>query len=126
LEQAGQKAPVFAKVAEAVTKLIDSTEKTSGEALLELSTLINAILYTQGETGVSGDLTAIETRDIGKQTTPASARMLKPLLEALTTKGSGRSEVIEEAFERGMFGDLRLVAPALRAWMILSEIADHR
>ncbi|MFO0882631.1 MAG: hypothetical protein U0894_00315 [Pirellulales bacterium] len=31
LEQSGQKAPVFTKVAQAVTKLVESTEKTSAE-----------------------------------------------------------------------------------------------
>ena len=56
LEAAGQKAPVFAKVAQSVTKLVESNEKTSSEALLEVSTLVNAILYTQGETGLAGDL----------------------------------------------------------------------
>jgi hypothetical protein len=115
LEQAGHKAPVFAKVAQAVTKLIDSTEKTSAEVLLDLSTLINAILYTQGETGRAGELAAIETTDLGQQATQASARVLKPLLEALSTTGSGRLEIIKEAHERGAFRDLRLVKPALTA-----------
>src|SRR6185437_7380203 len=36
LEQAGQKAPVFAKVAEAVKRLVESHEQTSAAALLEL------------------------------------------------------------------------------------------
>jgi hypothetical protein len=115
LEQAGQKAPVFAKVAQAVTKLVDSNETSSSEALLDLSTLINAILYTQGETGRAGQLAAIETTDLGQQATQASARVLKPLLEALSTTGSGRMEIIKDAHERGTFRDLRLVKPALGA-----------
>ena len=61
LEQAGQKAPVFAKVAEAVRRLVESDEKTSAAALLELATLVNAILYTQGETGIAGELKPLET-----------------------------------------------------------------
>jgi hypothetical protein len=115
LEQAGQKAPVFAKVAQAVTKLVESNDKTSSEALLDLSTLINAILYTQGETGRAGNVEAIETTDLGQQATQASARVLKPLLEALSTTGSGRLEIIKDAHERGAFRDLRLVKPALGA-----------
>jgi hypothetical protein len=115
LEQAGQKAPVFAKVAQAAAGLIASTEKTSAEALLELSTLINAILYTQGETGLAGELAAIETVDLGQHETQASARVLKPLLEALSTTGPGRMEVIKQAHERGAFRDLRLVGPSLAA-----------
>src|SRR3984957_10104754 len=67
LEQAGKKAPVFAKVAQAVTGVVESAEKTSAQALLELSTLVNAILYTQGETGLAGDIEPIETVELGQQ-----------------------------------------------------------
>jgi hypothetical protein len=112
LEQAGKKAPVFAKVAEAVKGIVESNEQTSAQALLELSTLVNAILYTQGETGLAGELTPIETIDLGQRQTHVSAQVLKPLLDALTTAGSGRMEVIEEAFENGAFCDWRLVGPA--------------
>ena len=115
LEQSGQKAPVFAKVAGAVTKLVESNEKSSADALLELSTLVNAILYTQGETGLAGKLQPIKTTDLGQRQTQTSARVLKPLLEALTTTGSGRLEVIKDAHERGAFRDLRLVSAALDA-----------
>jgi hypothetical protein len=115
LEQLGQKAPVFGKIAQAVTKLAESSEKESAEALLELSTLVIAVLYTQGETGAAGELTPIETTYLGQQQTPASARVLKPLIEALSTTGSGRMEVIQDAHQRDFFRDLRLVGPALAA-----------
>ncbi|MBI3467053.1 MAG: hypothetical protein HY000_28900, partial [Planctomycetes bacterium] len=61
LEQAGAKAPVFVKVAQAVKAVVDAQEQTSAPALLELTTLVNAILYTQGETGAAGTLEPIET-----------------------------------------------------------------
>jgi hypothetical protein len=115
LEKAGEKAPIFAKVAGSATKLVDGNEKGSAEALLELSTLVNAVLYTQGETGATGDLDPIETTNVSGHHTRTTARMLKPLMEALTTTGSGRLEIIKDAFERGAFSDLRLVKPALTA-----------
>lgn len=115
LEQAGAKAPVFAKVAQAVQGVVDSNEKTAPAALLELSSLVNAILYTQGETGCAGDLKPIETQDLGQQTTRTSARLLKPLLEALSQDGGGRVGIIEDAINRGLFSDLRLVRHALNA-----------
>jgi hypothetical protein len=125
LEQAGQKAPVFAKVAQAVTSVVESNDQTSAESLLELSTLVNAILYTQGETGIEGKLEPVETTDLGLQVTQTSARVLKPLLEALTTTGSGRLEIIKDAFERGAFKDLRLIKAALSALDdSYSEISD--
>src|SRR5688572_8413741 len=115
LEKSGEKAPVFAKVAQAVRAVVESNEKTASNALLELATLVNAILYTQGETGVAGELKPLETTDLGAQATQASARVLKPLLEALQSTGSGRLELIRDALDRGTFTDLRLVKPALRA-----------
>lgn len=125
LEQAGAKAPVFAKVAQAVGRLVESDEKSSAPALLELATLVNAILYTQGETGLAGELVPIESVDLGRPKTQASARVLKPLQEALTTTGGGRMEVIREAFERGAFHDFRLISPALAALDdTYAEIAD--
>ena len=125
LEQAGQKAPVFAKVAEAVNRLAESHEQSSAAALLELASLVNTILYTQGEIGAEGELTPLPTVNLGRFQTQASARVLKPLLEALTTTGSGRLEIIRDGFERGAFDDLRLIAPALAALDdSYSEIAD--
>jgi hypothetical protein len=125
LEQAGKKAPVFAKVGQAARQLVESNEKTSAAALLELTTLVNAILYTQGETGIDGELIPIETIDLGRPKTQASARVLKPLQDALTTTGSGRLEVIRSACERGAFHDLRLIGPALAALDdTYSEIGD--
>jgi len=125
LEQAGAKAPVFTKVAEAVKAVVEGKEQTSAPALLELTTLVNAILYTQGETGTAGMLEPIETSDLGAPVVQASARVLKPLLEALTTTGSGRMEVIRAAHERGAFRDLRLVKPALEGLDdVYAEIGD--
>lgn len=115
LETAGKKAPIFGKVAEAAQRLIDSTEKNSADALLELSTLVSSILYTQGETGISGRAKAIECVDLGPPVTGTSARVLKPLMEALTSTGSGRLEIIRDAEERGAFKDMRLVNPTLKA-----------
>lgn len=115
LEQTGAKAPVFARVAQAAQAVVDSNETTASAALLELASLTNAILYTQGETGLAGDLHPLETTDLGGHDTQTSARVLKPLLDALDSTGSGRLELVRDAVERGVFRDLRLVKPALNA-----------
>lgn len=115
LEQAGAKAPVFARVGQAAQAVVESDEKTASAALLELATLVNAILYTQGETGIAGEWKPLATTDLGAASTQASARLLKPLLEALKSTGSGRLEIVRDAIERGAFKDLRLVKPALSA-----------
>lgn len=115
LEKSAAKAPVFGKVAESIKKLIDSKPDESASSLLELNSLTSAILYTQGETGCEGELSPIETKDFGLSSSQTSARLLKPLIEALTTTGSGRMEVIKNAYEQGLFKDLRLIKPAVRA-----------
>jgi len=125
LEQAGKQAPVFAKVAEAATAVIDGPEESSAAALLELTSLVNAVMYTQGETGLVGELAPFETTDLGGTASQTSARVLKQLLEALSSTGSGRWELVKDAHERGLFRDLRLVKPALQAIDDpFSEIAD--
>jgi hypothetical protein len=125
LDQAGVKAPVFAKVSEAAKKVIEGPEALSAESLLELTSLVTAVLYTQGKTGQPGDLKPIDPINLGGELAQTSARLLKPLLESLRNTGSGRLEVIKEAHERGAFRDLRLIKPALEGLDdSYSEIAD--
>ncbi len=114
LEQAGAKAPVFARVAQAVQALVGAREQDSADALLELATLISAVLYTQGETGAPGTLEPIETVELPLPSRQTSARVLKPLMDALTTTGPGRLELVRDAYEQGAFHDIRLVQPALQ------------
>jgi hypothetical protein len=115
LEQAGAKAAVFAQVAKAIGDLVNGKEADSAARLLSLSTLLNAILYTQGRTGTEGDFRVLEMFGAGSCTTRTPARVLKPLIEALTSTGGGRFEVVQSAVERGAFNDLRLIEPAIRA-----------
>lgn len=115
LEQVAKKSPVLAKVLEGVKQLADAQERQAATALLELGMLINAILYTQGETSAEGKLEPLVPKDFGVHRTQTSARALKPILEALTSKGSGRLEIIKDAVDRNLFFDLRLVRPALLA-----------
>lgn len=126
LEKAAAKAPVFAKVSQSIERLISASEKDAPQALLDLSSLLNAILYTQGQTGATGKLKAIESTEMEIQSTQTSARVVKPLIEALTTTGSGRQNLITEAFENGAFNDLRLVNYAIDALDDkFGEIADY-
>src|SRR5215471_11650178 len=64
LESAGAKAPVFAQVAKAISDLVNGKEADSAANLLSLSTLLNAILYTQGQTGAEGELREVEMYSI--------------------------------------------------------------
>jgi hypothetical protein len=115
LEQAGAKVPVFAQVAQAIRDVVDGTEAESAAGLLNLSTLLNAILYTQGQTSTDGDYRELESLATDCCSTKTTARVLKPLVEALTSSGSGRLDVIKTASDRGAFNDLRLIDPAIQA-----------
>ncbi|EMI54688.1 hypothetical protein [Rhodopirellula sallentina] len=115
LQKSGEKAPVFAKVAEGVERLIDASPKDSASALLDLSSLVMAILYTQGELGGKGPIKPIKTIGIPLTQTQTPARLLKPVIEALTTGGTGRLETIREAHRQGVFQDPRLVNYAITA-----------
>lgn len=60
LEQAGAKVPVFAQVAKAISDLIHGKETEAAAHLLTLSTLLNAILYTQGQSTADGAYAELE------------------------------------------------------------------
>src|SRR5262249_45752230 len=93
--------------------------------LLSLSTLINAILYTQGHTGSEGAYCELELHAANSCNTKTSARVLKPLVQALTSTGSGRFEIVRSAVERGAFSDLRLIEPSIGALDdVYPELAD--
>ena len=115
LEQAGTKAPVFAQVAKAISEVVNGKEDDSAAHMLNLSTLLNAILYTQGQSGVDGDYRELEVFATKCTSTKITARVLKPLVEALTSSGGGRFEIIKSAWERGAFNDLRLIDPVIQA-----------
>lgn len=115
LEQAGAKVPVFGQVAKAMSDLANGTEAESATRLLALSTLLNAILYTQGQTTAAAPFTELESFATNCTSTRTTARALKPLIAALTNSGAGRFEIIKSACERGAFNDLRLIDPAIQA-----------
>ena len=115
LEQAGAKVPVFAQVAKSIGDLVNGKEADSAANLLNLSTLLNAILYTQGQSSTDGDYRELEVFATNCSSTRTTARELKPLVEALTSSGGGRFEVIKAACDRGAFNDLRLIDPAIQA-----------
>jgi len=105
---------VFAQVAKAVSDVVNGTEADSATRLLNLSTLLNAILYTQGQSGADGDYRELEAFATNCSSTRTTARVLKPLVEALTSSGGGRFETIRTAVERGAFNDIRLIGPAIQ------------
>src|SRR5207253_3029917 len=97
LEQAGAKVPVFAQVAKAISDLVNGKEADTPAHLLSLSTLLNAILYTQGQTSAEGACEALEVFPAKCSSTRTTARLLNPLVQALTSTGAERFKLVKAA-----------------------------
>ncbi|WP_054940306.1 HEAT repeat domain-containing protein [Paenibacillus ihuae] len=114
-QQLGERAAVFKRLGEGVAALLK--QESAGEAapavkLQELNLLLESVLYTQGATspaGIPGEL----PRSSFTLETKVSYRKLAAVRQALTTTGSGRYETVVEAFNEGIFQDLRLLPLAI-------------
>lgn len=114
LKPLAQASPVFAKLSAGVEKLLSAPPEERGGQLLDVLALADAVAYTQGSTGMAGELAALPTG--GGTYAQISYGQIQPLLTALTTTGSGRVETAKSAWEvhPAYFTDFR-VLPALIA-----------
>ena len=110
LLESGKTAPVFARLG----ALLEKATTSDSQALLDAGVLVNAILYTQGSSGCSGEI-HLPTAAPHPLSSSHSYRLLNPLLVALTTKGGGRYEIIEQGIESGSIYDLRLLCALVNA-----------
>lgn len=116
-QQLGERAPIFKRLGDGIVAVIepDSSEgSSSAQSLQELSVLLSSVLYTQGATSPDGELLEVEVHPV-RLPTQFSYRKLSAVQTALKTRGGGRYEIIKEAFETGLFQDLRMIHPALAA-----------
>ncbi|MDR2916955.1 MAG: HEAT repeat domain-containing protein [Tannerella sp.] len=105
----GEKAPVFAKLANDIEELINTDSRQSAAKLTSISTLLYSILYTQGET-LDTELDVREQEPlihISDVNTDFSYLQLHPVIQALSTSNSGRLEILKDAKDRGIFSDSR-------------------
>lgn len=114
LQKLGESAPVFNRMAQAVSQVLDTDTSGSASRLLELGTLLNSVLYTQGKTETKEELVPVEGTG-AKLSTSIAYRKLHPLIEALTQKGQGRMEQLRQGFEDGLFHDFRVIPAAVSA-----------
>jgi hypothetical protein len=126
-QQLGERAPIFKRLAEGIALLIEppaGKEQSSAETLQDIGMLLHSVLYTQGSSAPAGQMADMESYP-SNLSTKLSYRKLAAVQEALTTTGGGRYEVILQAFEDGMFADLRLLQYAIAALGDpYTEIAD--
>ncbi len=104
--------PVFGKIDTGLTGLLAAPAEERSGLLLDVLALADAVVYTQGKTGMDGELEPLPAG--AGQVQQLSYGQLNPLLTALTTTGGGRMEVVQSAWENHpeMFTDFR-VLPAV-------------
>lgn len=107
-EKLGQKIKPFKMVYARMNTLLNSEKNQSEDNLISLISLVNAILFTQAETEIEGELEVLQGTSM-KINTNVSNHLIAPVANALTTKGGGRYNIIEEAFKEGLFSDFRLI-----------------
>ena len=112
----GEKAPVFLKLAEQLQNLIETDAVSSAQKLIESESLLLSVLSTQGDTfQKSGDIPETSKHSDYIASTDIGYRELAPVIEALTTTGGGRMEIIQNAFSKGLFRDPRLYRVSIGA-----------
>jgi hypothetical protein len=89
--------PVFGKIDGGLRALLSAPAEERAGLLLDLLALVDAVAYTQGKTGMAGELEPLPTG--GGTFQQISYGQLSPLLTALTTTGGGRLEIIQSAWE---------------------------
>ncbi|GHT19003.1 hypothetical protein FACS189429_6230 [Bacteroidia bacterium] len=109
LKKMGEKVPVFTKLAEQTEDLLQSDTQNAAEKLANLSILLYSVLYTQGEQidSQADELPQIPSVELAGVKTEYTYRVLKPIIDALTTAKPGRMELLHNAYERKVFTDSR-------------------
>lgn len=110
----GESAPIFKRMAQAVSEILEADASGSSSKLLELGSLLNSVLYTQGKTETKEALLPVEGTKL-QLSTVLPYRKLQPVIEALTTRGQGRLEVLRQAYEDRLFLDFRVIPVAVQA-----------
>lgn len=130
-QQLGERAPVFKRLGEGISALIEPAsgkDSRSAQLLQDLNLLLSSVLHTQGTTNLEGELTPVNSRPISLSS-HLSYRKLSAVQVALTTKGGGRYEIIVDAWKEGLFQDLRLIHLAIEAlndpYVEISELAGN-
>ncbi len=104
--------PVFGKIGAGLDQLLSAPAGERSGLLLDVLALADAVVYTQGKTGMDGGSEPLPTGS--GQYQELSYGQLDPLLTALTTTGGGRMEIVQSAWENHPehFTDFR-VLPAV-------------
>ncbi len=119
--------PVFAKLGQLARSVLAPDCQDRAGALLDAITLCDAVLTTQGAVAVPGELEALPPRAGGTALTNAPYSVVAPLVEALTTSGSGHYSTVVDTHETHpeLFQDYRVRDALVKALGAkYAELAD--
>lgn len=107
--------PVFAKISAAAKALLNAPQEERSKRLLDVLSLVDAVVYTQGTSNISGILVPAK-QGIGTYV-EVSYGELQPLLIALSGSGSGRTSLIHKYFAEHpeYFSDFRVLPYVVNA-----------
>ena len=130
LKKYGEKSPVFLKLAQYMEGLLSVEAGQSAQKLIETEVFLLSVLSTQGDTSPNPDYILKEISHAQNDERLAEIntgyRTLAPVIDALTTTGGGRLEIIKQAFDDGVFKDPRLYKISVDALGDkYSEIAEY-
>lgn len=113
LKPLAQASQVFARISQGLEGLLAAPAEQRACLLLDVLALVDAVLYTQGQTGLPGQLEPLPNLGCGSYC-PASYNQLSPVLQAVNGTGGGRAGQLEQAWQAHpeFFRDYR-VLPAL-------------
>lgn len=104
-QKLGKASPIFLKIANQIETLLNAPQQDNAHHLMALSVLLSAVQATQTQSTMDGEITEpspiIDLDEIYLQ---YSYEELQPMITALTTKGSGRYDIIKKR----PFQDIRL------------------
>lgn len=120
-------APVFNKIFQAANELLSDECTNKADALLDTLALTDAVLKTQAVVSVEGEIKPLEAAE-GTACTDTPYSVLAPILEALSSQGTGYYGFImdEHKMNPGIFSDYR-IKPALVEGLgaAYAELANH-
>lgn len=119
--------PIFAKIGQLAGTLLSPDSANKEDILLDVITLTDAVLCTQGAVAVEGKVEPIVGTGWGSAVTNAPYSVVKTLTEALSSSGSGHySYVVETRRDRPeLFKDYRVKAAMIQALgASYAELAD--
>ena len=106
----GDKTPVIKQLADKIESLIHATPKKSASQLIEVSSLLYAILYTQGTAYdiLNLPLSQVPTMDIDEVSTIIPYSDLVPTIECFAQDRCDKYNSILQAYHEGLLSDFRL------------------